>query len=136
MSGLKQRFAVAMLLASMPIGWAQTLQSLQKRIPKPHRNKYHAVREGTDWKNPYLIVRPDGIEITGVTAAGQAIPLKSVPAVLNGLPDPAWPYGLVVAVQEVGLLAEGDRPRIQANRKTLLTLLKKLAIIVDPWPSA
>jgi hypothetical protein len=94
------------------------------------------VQDAKDWKNPYLIVRRDGIEIVGMTTVGQAIPVDSVPGVLKGLPDSAWPYGLVVAVQDIGLVSEGDPPRIEANRKRLLRLLKKLAIAVDLWPSA
>jgi len=127
---------VAQLIASTLFGWAQTPQSLQNRIPKPDPKKYHAVQDAKDWKNPYLIVRRDGVEIVGMTPVGQAIPVDSVPGALKGLPDSAWPYGLVVAVQDIGLVSEGDPPRIEANRKRLLVLLKKLAIAVDLWPSA
>jgi hypothetical protein len=127
---------VAQLIASTLFGWTQTPQSLQNRIPKPDPKKYHAIHDAKDWKNPYLIVRCDGVEIVGMTPVGQAIPVDSVPGVLKGLPDSAWPYGLVVAVQDIGLASEGDPPRIEANRKRLLVLLKKLAIAVDLWPSA
>jgi len=81
-------------------------------------------------------VRRDGIEILGMTAVGQAIPVDSIPGLLKGSPDSAWPYGLVVAVQDIGLVSEGDLPRIEANRKRLLMLLKRLGIAVDLWPSA
>ena len=134
--GLLVTIFVAQLVTSTLIGWTQTPQSLQNRIPKHDPKKYHAVQDAKDWKNPYLIVRRDGIEIIGMTAVGQAIPVDSVPGVLKGLPDSAWPYGLVVAVQDIGLVSEGDPPRIEANRKRLLMLLKKLAIVVDLWPSA
>jgi hypothetical protein len=110
--------------------------SLQSRIPEPDPKRYHAVQDAKDWKNPYLIVRREGIEIVGKTAVGQAFPVDSVPGVLKGLPDSAWPYGLVVAVRDIGLVSEGDLPRIEANRKRLLMLLKKLGIAVDLWPSA
>jgi hypothetical protein len=134
--GMLGAVLVAQLVASTSIGWTQTPQFLQNRIPKPDRKKYHAVQDAKDWRNPYLIVRRDGIEIVGMTTVGQAIPVDSVPRVLKGLPDSAWPYGLVVAVQDIGLVSEGDPPRIEANRKRLLMLLKKLAITVDLWPSA
>jgi hypothetical protein len=134
--GLLLAIFIASLVASTPVGWTQTLQSLQSRIPKPNPKKYHAVQVATDWKNPYLVVRRDGIEIVGKTAAGQSTPIDSVPEVLKGLPDSAWPYGLVVAVQDIGIRAPGDTPRIEANRKGLPTLLKKLGIAVDRWPSA
>jgi hypothetical protein len=134
--GLLGAVFVAQLVASTLIGWTQTPQSLQNRIPKPDPTKYHAVQDAKDWKNPYLMVRRDGIEIVGVIAVGKAIPVDSVPGVLEGLPGSAWPYGLVVAVQDIGLVSEGDPPRVEANRKRLLMLLKKLAIAVDLWPSA
>jgi hypothetical protein len=134
--GLLVAVLIVQVLASTLIGYAQTSQSLHSRIPKADRTKYHGVQDAKDWKNPYLIVRRNGIEIVGMTAVGQAVPVKSVPGVLKGLPDSVWPYGLVVAVQDIGLVAEGDPPRIKDNRKRLLTLLKKLGITVDPWPSA
>jgi hypothetical protein len=118
------------------LGGRKLLNPLQNRISKPDPKKYHSVQDAKDWKNPYLIVRRDGIEILGVTADGQAIPVDSVPGVLKGLPDSAWPYGLVVAVQDIGLVSEGDPQRIEANRKRLLILLKKLGIAVDLWRSA
>lgn len=139
MSFLKRGLLAALffqLVASTLIGWTQTRQSLQNRIPKPDPKKYHAVQDAKDWKNPYLIVRRNGIEVVGMTHVGQAFPVDSVPGVLKGLPDSAWPYGLVVAVQDVGLVSEGDPRHIEANRRRLLMLLKKLAIAVDPWPSA
>jgi hypothetical protein len=134
--GLLRAIFIASLVASTPVGWTQTSQSLQSRIPKPNPKKYHSVQVATDWKNPYLMVRRDGIEIVGMTTVGQSIPVDSVPGALKGLPDSAWPYGLVVAVQDIGIRAPGDTPRIEANRKGLLTLLKKLGIAVDRWPSA
>lgn len=134
--GLLVAVFVGQLVASSLIGWTQTSQSLQSRIPKPDPKKYRAVQDAKDWKNPYLIVRRDGIEIVGTTAVGQTIPVDSVPGVLKGLPDSAWPYGLVVAVQDIGLVSQGDPPRIEANRKRLLTILQKLNVAVDLWPSA
>jgi len=134
--GLLVATFVAQLIASTLIGWTQASTSLQRRIPKPHPKKYHAVRDAKDWKNPYLVVRRDGIEIVGMTAVGHAIAVDSVPGVLKGLPDSAWPYGLIVAVQDIGLVSQGDPPRIEANRTRLLTLLKKLGIAIDLWPSA
>jgi hypothetical protein len=134
--GLRLAVFMAPLIASTPVGWTQTLPSLQSRIPRPDPKKYHAIRDAAGWKNPYLIVRRDGVEIIGRMAVGHSIPVDSVPGALKELPDSAWPYGLVVAVQDIGIRAPVDTPRIEANRKGLLTLLKKLGIAVDRWPSA
>ncbi len=130
-------FLLAQLVAGVGIGFAQTSRSLQDRIPKPDPKKYHLVRDATDWKNPYLIVRPGGIEIVGMTPVERAIPVESVQGVLERLPDSAWPYGLIVAVQDVGISSgKTDLPRIEANRTKLLTILRELGIAVDRWPSA
>jgi hypothetical protein len=127
---------MAQLIASTPVGWTQTLPSLQSRIPRPDPKKYQAIRDAADWKNPYLIVRRDGVEIIGRMAVGHSIPVDSVPGALKELPDSAWPYGLVVAVQDIGIVSPGDPARIKVNRKTLLALLKKFDIAVELWPSA
>jgi hypothetical protein len=48
-----------------------------------------------------------------------------VVAYLEKLPSMAWPYGLVVAVQENGVRARGDDARIKRNREELVRLLEK-----------
>ena len=81
------------------------------------------------------MVRPEDIEIIGITPAGQAISVE-VPEKLEQLPDSAWPYGLIVMVVDAGVVsAANDTPHIQANRSKLLKWLKKHGIAVDLWPS-
>ena len=47
-----------------------------------------------------------------MTPVGRAIAVELVPGVLERLPDTAWPYGLIVAVQDVGVLSgKSDLPR-------------------------
>ena len=119
------------------ISMAQSSQPLRSRIPKAEPKKYQAVRDGQDWQNPKIFVRPEGIEIIGVKPAGRGIPAESVPDVLEHLPDSAWPYGLVVAVLDVGVIgSEKDNPRIQTNRVKLLKILRRHGIVVELWPSA
>ena len=135
--GLLTGLLVAQFAAAAHVGCTQTSRPLQHRIPKPDPKKYHAVQDARDWKNPYLIVRPDGIEIVGMTPVGRGITLESVRDVLERLPDSAWPYGVVVAVQDIGILTgKTDLARVEANRTKLLNLLKDLGIAVDRWPSA
>ena len=134
-TGLLVGLLLAQLVAAAHIGFTQTSRSLENRIPKPDPKKYHSVQDAKDWKNPYLIVRRDGIEIVGMTPVGRAITVESVPGVLERLPASAWPYGLVVAVQDIGILSgKSDLAHIEANRTKLLNLLKELGIAVDRWP--
>ena len=130
-------FLLAQLVAVACIDCSQTSRYLQDRIPGPDPKKYHSVQDAKGWKNPYLIVRRDGIEIVGMTPVGQVISVESVPVMLEKLPDSAWPHGLVVAVQDIGILSGKTHPaRIEANRAKLLNLLKELGIAADRWPSA
>jgi len=125
------------LAGALQLGCTHASKPLQNRIPKPDPQKYSSVQSANDWKNPYLIVGPDGIGIVGITSVGQGISVESIPDVLQKLPDSAWPYGLVVAVQDVGILSSsGDKPRIEANRAELLRLLRQRGIAAELWPSA
>jgi hypothetical protein len=126
-------FFVILLLGSSVS--AQNSRSLQQRIPNPDPQKYRSIRDGQDWHNPKLVVRPGGIDIIGITRLGQPIPVQSVPKKLEELPDSAWPFGLIVMVSDACILASpNDTPRIQANRSRLLKVLKEHGIAVDPWP--
>ena len=122
--------------ASMPPVFAQGLP-LQNRIPKSDPKKYQGILDAKDWKNPQLIVRPTGIEVIGITSAGSGIPVDSALDVIEHLPDSAWPYGLVVAVADIGIRgSKKDDSPIHANRLKLLRLLKQHGIAVELWPSA
>lgn len=83
------------------------------------------------------MIRHEGIEIIGVTLAGRAVQVESVPTLLEELPDSAWPYGLVVAAWELAITSSSqDMPLIKANEKKLLKVLNAHGILVDLWPSA
>jgi hypothetical protein len=110
---------------------------LRDRIPKADPKKYAAIRDGQDWKNPILIVRSNGIELYNRTNPGDAIPVESVPEMLDGLPNSAWQYGLVVGVEDAGIVGSvNDEPKIEQNRTRLIQLLKELGVVVTLWPSA
>ena len=141
MGALKLRVLVGLCIiqfaASMLPVFAQALPPLQSRIRKSDPKKYQGILDAKDWKNPQLIVRPTGIEVIGITPPGSGIPVDSVLDVLGHLPDSAWPYGLVVAVADVGLRAsKNDNAPIHANRVKLLRILKQNGIAVELWPSA
>jgi hypothetical protein len=110
---------------------------LTGRIPSADPKKYQGIRDGKDWRNPYLLVRADGIEIAGTANGGSPIAVESVAAALEGLPDSAWPYGLVVAIQDNGVVAaEAEGSRIETNRTSLVGILNELGVVVDFWPPA
>ena|ERR1700730_15293852 len=134
--------AIAFVSCSKPTsvqGIADTGASpLNYRIPPPDPNKYRSVRDARDWQNPYLMVQADGIDARPISAATEAPTMSpaDVVAYLEKLPSMAWPYGLVVAVQENGVRAPGDDARINSNREELVRLLEKAGVRVDLWPAA
>jgi myo-inositol-1-phosphate synthase len=111
---------------------------LKNRIPPPDPNKYRSVRDARDWQNPYLMVRANGIYARPISAATEAPTMSpaDVVAYLEKLPSMAWPYGLVVTVQENGIRVAGDDARIKRNREELVRLLENAGVKVDLWSSA
>ena len=99
---------------------------------------YRSVRDAPEWQNPYLIVQANGIDARPISAATEAPTMSPVDVVayLEKLPSMAWPYGLVVAVQENGVRAPGDDARIKRKREELVRLLENAGIKVTLWPSA
>lgn len=140
MASLRSRIFAGLCLVQFAVStlvvFAQGLP-LNARVPKSNLKKYQGILDAKDWKNPQLIVRPTGIEVIGITPAGNGIPVDSVLDVLGHLPDSAWPFGLVVAVSDIGLRAsKNENTPIHVNRVKLLRILKRNGIAVELWPSA
>lgn len=115
----------------------QPADPLRERIPDADPKKYQGIHNGKDWRNPCLIVRADGVVVSGVTDDGNPIPVKAVAAALEDLPDTAWPYGSVVAIQDYRIAAsEPERSRIEANQMLLEPLLGELGVIAGFRPPA
>lgn len=113
--------------------------SLKARIPSPKRSIYGALRDARDWKNPFLIAKEDGIEIrkNGDDYAAPVVSVEDAMRFLEHLPKSAWPYGLVVGVEEQSVCcrySDGEA-RFHANRVALLSRLKRAGIVVSLWPS-
>ncbi len=114
----------------------QPSNPLTARIPSADPKKYQGIHDGKDWRNPCLIVRADGVIISGVND-GNPLPVKAVAAALEDLPDSAWPYGSVVAVQDYRIASsESERSRAEANQMLLEPLLGELGVIAGFRPSA
>ena len=94
---------------------------------------YGRINDATDWENPYLIVRPNGVEVLHVNHLVEPDNLK---ATLASLPSTAWPYGRIVVVQEIGVRSENDDQMISEVLKQVLSNLQALNITVLRWPSS
>jgi hypothetical protein len=143
-----RRLNIAVLLFGMVFSGAHaqrstkqppSASSLKSRIPPAKPKLYRAIRDGRTWRNPYLIVNEDGVQIrkSGDDYAAEIVAVPEVLGVLEKLPTSAWPYGLVVAVQENGICCQypdGDAER-RANRVELLNRLNKAGVLVSLWPT-
>jgi hypothetical protein len=129
--------AIAFVSCSQPTSMQRVADtgSLKNRIPPPDA-KYRSIRDAGDWQNPYLVVQAKGIDARPLSATTKAPTMSAVDVLtyLEKLPPRAWPYGLVVAVQENGVRAPGDDARIKSNREELVRLLEKAGVKVDLWP--
>jgi hypothetical protein len=112
--------------------------TLKNRIAPADPAKYRSITDSQEWRNPYLIVQAKGIDPGSISPATK-IPTMApadVVAYLEKLPSNAWPYGLVVAVEENGIIGRGDEAQIKRNREELVRLLEKAGVKVELWPSA
>lgn len=106
-------------------------------LPPADPQKFHDVRNMKDWKNPYLIVRVDGVALLDVADNEQKLlaPDKLVDA-LGELPTSSWPYGRVVAVAENGVAgSEEDKVRLRRNRALVAGALENLQVLINWVPS-
>jgi hypothetical protein len=100
-------------------------------IPVADPTKYPPFRDMASWKNPYLVVRDDGIGF--VDLSNHEIHIRKpeeVPAELVSLPSSAWPYGRVVLVAQAvpKILTDQTKADLRKNRALLLGTLKELDV--------
>ena len=107
-----------------------------QQIPAADPEKYRNVRDYKEWKNPYLVIRKDGVALLDVSNNEQRlIKPEALPAALAQLPLAAWPYGRAVAVGQNGVLTSADDAvLIRRNRGIALGTLESLHILVPFMP--
>ena len=115
---------------------SQTTQTLRERIPNADPNKYKNIHDGQDWRNPYLVVHGGGIEVLKRTPPGKYVSIDSALSLLESLPDSAWPYGRIVAVQDANILSSmSEVKEIRHLNDALFLALAKLDVELSRWPA-
>ncbi len=122
-------------------------------IPPPSKSRYLAIRTLTSWENPYLTVQGNmltlhvtvadanssdlgvGGILRPVGARHQDLNIRTadLPMALNSVPQTAWPYGRVVAIEEAHDTPAGARPQVRRNMETAMNLLNDLGVVVYEW---
>lgn len=108
-------------------------------LPPADAKKLSAVRDMKNWKNPYLIVRMDGVGLLDPANNEQRIlTTDQLLAALAELPTSAWPYGRVVAVAESAPVgsSEADKAQLRRNRALVAGTLESLHVVINWVPSA
>lgn len=125
------------------------------RIALPTKSRYVDVHEPGAWMNPFLsfdaqwinlrITRADanpstlgqGGMLRPMAARRQELQIRQKDMVdaLIALPDGAWPYGRVVAIEESPLADPKARPAIRRQIEAAIQQLNDLGVVVEEWPA-
>lgn len=102
-----------------------------ERIPEPDSAKYPRLDHLSEWKNPQLVVREDGIGLVDLENHEiHILTQEQIPAELATLPIDAWSYGRVVLVTQAipREPSEQTKAKLRENRGLLLATLKELQV--------
>lgn len=122
-------------------------------IPPPSKNRYMAVKSLTSWQNPYLTIQgnmvtlhvtvadanPSTLGVGGllrpVAARHQDLNVRTsdLPAAMNAIPQSAWPYGRVVAIEEAHDTPASARAQVRGNEEAAMKLLNDLGVVIYEW---
>lgn len=106
-------------------------------IPSPDRAKFPPFNDMRGWKNPYFVVREDGIGFVDLSNREvHILTPEQIPAELASLGSDAWPYGRVVLVAEAKPAnpSEATKSEIRKNRGLLVGTLKELNVAIQEAP--
>jgi len=107
-------------------------------IPAADPAQVERIHDMKTWRNPYLIVRPDGVALLD-SADNAEITVKTddLLAVLARLPVSNWPYGRVVAAAEiVARSSEQDAAAIRRNKGIVGGILTSAHVAIKWVPAA
>lgn len=119
-------------------------------IPPPAKTRYMAVRTPESWDNPSLTVQPGMLELrvtladpnpSPVGAGGMLRPraarqqelnisLDKLDEAISSIPQSAWPYGRVVALEEAEKTPRSAEPQVRRNMEIAIGKLNDLGVVV------
>ena len=141
---LRARFPVIVLSTAILFACSQQQtpstappETILQAIPAASSTQYDQVRDMKTWRNPYLIVRTDGVVLYDVAdnAEIRLRPDELLPA-LAKLPASNWPYGRVVAATETNSRnSDQDAVAIRRNKGIIGGMLQGAHIAVKWVPA-
>lgn len=123
------------------------------QIPLPAKSRYLAVKSLTAWENPYLTVQGNMVTLhvtiadantsdlgvggllrpTGARRQDLNVRAADLASAINAIPQSAWPYGRVVAVEEAHNIPVADRPQVRLNEEASMKTLNDIGVVVYEW---
>ena len=119
-----------------PVAKEPDPQAILQAIPAANSAQYERIHDMRTWRNPYLIVRTDGVALFDTADSAEIIlkPDELLPA-LAKLPASNWPYGRVVAATENGgRQSDQDGIAIRRNKGIVGGMLEGAHIAVKWVP--
>ena len=124
------------------------------QIPPPAKSRYMAIHTRESWGNPFLVVGKKTVTLRMMYPEGPQSPvtpgslmhpagarkrelvlrLSELPEALAALPQGAWPYGRVIALEEDPIAPKADRIQVRRNVETTIQVLNDLGVVVYEWP--
>ena len=124
-----------------------------EQIPLPTKTRYLAVHSLTFWENPYLTVQGSMVTLhvtladantsslgvggilrpVGARRQDLNVRTADLPAAINAIPQTAWPYGRVVAVEEAHDAPKSAEPELRRNMEAAIKTLGDIGVVVYEW---
>jgi hypothetical protein len=122
-------------------------------IPPPSKTRYMSVHSLSTWENPYLTVQENMVTLhvtladanesdlgvggmlrpAGARRQDLNVRVSELPEALNAVPESAWPYGRVVAIEEAHNAPSSARPAIRRDVEATIKTLTDLGVVVYEW---
>ena len=119
-------------------------------IPPPTKSRFMAVRSIESWQNPSITVQPGMLELhvtvgdanpSPIGAGGMLRPVAAREQELNisldklgeaisSIPQSAWPYGRVIALEEPSKTPPQAEPQVRRNMEVAINKLNDLGVVV------
>lgn len=101
--------------------------------PRPSASiDYESIRYAKDWRNPFLLVDADAIEIV-LPDDRARVSVDKLHDYLSELPRRYWPYGKIVAVGEGGLRPPNADRVIKQKKAQTKQILDSMGIRIKWW---
>ncbi len=144
MIGKSLRIGTAVVLACLSLvacssphdATAPSPEVVLQAIPAVDQAQVDRIHDMKNWRNPYLIVRPDGVALLDAADSAEIRlkPAELLPA-LAALPASNWPYGRIVAATENIKASEQEQVEIRRNRGIVGGMLQGAHVAIKWVPS-